>query len=346
MAEEQEPVGPRPPNQRDEDDARTRVIPPLPSDPGNDAEDAQPPASEPEGYPAQEAGSAPPPPASGYVEQPAGQEHYQQQPYGEQPYSGQAYGGQPSGGEPYGGQPSGGQTYGGQTYGGQTYGGPPYGQQPYGGASAYPPSPYQQPPSQGGYADAGYGQPPYGAGYGSPGYPPPGYGQQPQSGYGQYGAAGYQQPYPAPPYPSGYGQPQYQQPGQSSQHAQAPQQREDWRGLPEDGGYEPDEDEAVGRQSRGWLWALLTAVAVIAIAVIAILATKPSFLYTKELSASAVASTIEQQSKGRGDFTGVSCPSGEKAKAGTTFTCTAAGGKKITVNVTNDSGDYTWTPSS
>jgi Domain of unknown function (DUF4333) len=199
---------------------------------------------------------------------------------------------------------------------------------PYGGPQYAPQQPPQYGPSYGpsqGYPPAGYGPPGYGPpGYGPPGYGPPGYGQPPynQPGYG----------------PPNYGQPDYGQPGYG---AAAYDDSDSEIGLR----YESPIDEASPKRTMGWLRGVLAALVIVAIAAVVVLVTKPSFLYTKRLSNTAVEQTIEQQSQGRGDFTNVSCPSGQKAQAGVTFTCTAAGGKKITVTVTSDNGDYTWTPS-
>ncbi len=184
-----------------------------------------------------------------------------------------------------------------------------------------------------------YGQPPYGQGY-----PPSGYGQQPY-GQSQYAPPPYsqQQPYGQPAYQQPYGQPSYGQQDHGAPAGAYPTQQYQPPGSARD---EAAVEEPARHRSLGWLWGTLVAVAVIAIAAVTVVLTKPSFLYTKKLSHTAVEKTIQDQSKGRGDYTNVSCPSGEDAKTGTTFTCTAAGGKKITVNVTSSDGDYVWTPAS
>jgi hypothetical protein len=70
---------------------------------------------------------------------------------------------------------------------------------------------------------------------------------------------------------------------------------------------------------------------------------KPSFLgFTKVFDHFAVEQTIEHQSAGL--FSDVSCPAGEKAKAGVTFQCSAANGKKVNVVVRDGSGNYVWSP--
>jgi hypothetical protein len=208
---------------------------------------------------------------------------------------------------------------------------PPYEQQSY-------PREYQQPDygrqeygagqyQQGAYGQqADYGQPSYPPQYGPPGYGQPSYGQpygQPGYGQGGYGPTGYASS------DSGYAMQQYQPSYQQTRT-----------------GYDEPGVEAPAHRSLGWLWGTLVALAVIAIVAVLVLLTKPSFLYTKRLSHTAVEQTIEQQSKGRGDYTNVKCPSGPNAKTGTTFTCTADGGKKINVNVTSNNGDYIWTPAS
>ncbi|MEP6598069.1 MAG: DUF4333 domain-containing protein [Actinomycetota bacterium] len=183
----------------------------------------------------------------------------------------------------------------------------------------YPIERYPPPGYQPGYDDRGYPA----QGYQQPGYPPPGY-QQPG-----YPPPGYQQPgYPPP----GYQQPGYQpQPGFPAQYGAAATA-------------EYGQPQQAKRRSRVGLWITLVAV-VLVVAVGALLAfVTPGFLVRKTFSARSVAATIEDQSKGRGDYTNVTCPSGEKVKKGTTFTCIANGGKKITVKVTSGSGDYTWEP--
>jgi hypothetical protein len=214
----------------------------------------------------------------------------------------------------------------------------------------YPPSylppgyeTYGQPAAPSPYDPSRYG-PQYGPQYGPPpGYPPPSYGQ-PSYGQPSYGQRSYGQPSYGQP---SYGQPPYAQPdygpagyGEQGYGPAAYERPEDDIGLQ----YESAQEQPATKRSHGWLRGVIAALVLIAIAAIIVVLTKPSFLYTKRLSNTAVEQTIEQQSKGRGDLTNVSCPSGQKAEVGVTFTCTAAGGRKVTVNVTSDNGDYTWTP--
>jgi Domain of unknown function (DUF4333) len=165
------------------------------------------------------------------------------------------------------------------------------------------------------------------------GYPPAAYpqqGYQPyEQGYGQYG--GYQQQYPQPgyqPYPQqSYGQP-YGQPPYG----------------PGAAGYAPAQPR---RRSRRGLWTALVIVVILAIAAALVFLLKPHFLgFKKVLDHTAVEKTIVSQSKGIGDYTSVSCPSGQEVKKNTTFQCTANNGKKIDVTITSDSGNYTWKPAS
>jgi hypothetical protein len=210
-----------------------------------------------------------------------------------------------------------------------------YGQpaQPTHEQPAYGQSPYQQPSyQQPDYQPTAYTQPEYQ----QPAYPPAGY-QQPGYQQPSYQQPGYQQPgYQQP----GYQQSSYQQPG----YAQAPSGYGTTEAAAPVGNTEA---AAGGKRSHKGLWSLLVVVVVIAAAIIAIFAIKPSPLFKKVLDHTAVEQTIQQQSaNGTGDYTSVSCPANEKAKSGTTFECTASGGKKITVRITNSKGDYVWTPSS
>ena len=212
------------------------------------------------------------------------------------------------------------------------------------GPAQYQPPSYQPPP---GYGQApAYNQPAYGGlpAYGQqpsydeqPVYGQP-YGQQPygQSGYG--GQAGYgQQPlgyeqqfsYAAP---AGYGQqPGYGQPGYGQQPTGADP-------------YARPATSAAGT-SRVGLWTTLIVVLVLAVATAVVFIVKPSPLFKKVLDHNAVEQTIQAQSQnGSGDYTGVSCPANEQVRSGTTFQCTASGGKKINVTVTSSKGDYTWSP--
>jgi hypothetical protein len=199
-------------------------------------------------------------------------------------------------------------------------------------AAALPdhPAPYQQPAygQQAAYGQP-YGQQPYGDPYyGQQAAPaqfyaqPASYGVQP--GYGQP-VSGYDQPfsYPAPP---GYGQPGY---GQSPP------------------GVDPYARPTAGAagKSRVGLWTTLIVILVLAVAAAVVSIAKPSPLFKKVLDHNAVEQTIQAQSQGgSGDYTGVSCPANEQVKLGTTFQCTASGGKKINVTVTSGRGDYTWSP--
>ena len=82
---------------------------------------------------------------------------------------------------------------------------------------------------------------------------------------------------------------------------------------------------------------------IVILAVVAFVA-KPGFLgFKKVLDHTAVEKTIETAG-----YTNVKCNNGKnpKVKAGATFTCTADGGKKVTVTITKSNGDYAWSPAS
>jgi Domain of unknown function (DUF4333) len=189
-----------------------------------------------------------------------------------------------------------------------------------------------------------------------PNYPPPGQGspEQPTSTYPPVGGpGGYGQP------AAGYGQqPQYdqygqQQPAQYEQPGQYGQQPTGYQPA----GYQPAAYEAQpqyngpashaandsGKKSHAGLWTLLVvAIVIIAIAAVTFIV-KPSFLFKKVLDHSAVEQTIEQQSAGSATpLTNVTCPSNEKVKAGTTFQCTAANNKKVTVTIKDSKANYQW----
>jgi Domain of unknown function (DUF4333) len=182
------------------------------------------------------------------------------------------------------------------------------------GPPAYPPTPPQTPPPQP-FAPGG---PPYQQA--SQGYPPPqapGYGQAPYQAEPGYP----QQPYGAPP--PQYGQ--YGQYGQQSQYAAYPPAA-------------PPKKRAV------WPWVSVAALVVVAALVAASFVAKPQFLgFKKVLDHSAVEQQIE-----KGGFTNVVCNNGKNptVKKGATFTCTADGGKTVTVTITSSSGDYAWSPAS
>jgi hypothetical protein len=215
------------------------------------------------------------------------------------------------------------------------YGGYPpegYGRSGYGQQSGYPSTDYGQ---------SGYGQRDYGAGQ----YPPPSYGQQdyPTQAYGQpgYSAPGYgqqsygQQDYPTQSYPqSGYGSGGY---GAQAGSYQQP-------GYPTS--YQPGYPvaEPTQRKSRLGIWLSLLAIAVVLAIAGVVLFVTPGLLVTKYLSHSAVERFI--QSDPATGFTNVKCNDSKdvKLEKGTTFTCTADGGKKATVTITSGSGDYTWSP--
>jgi hypothetical protein len=252
-------------------------------------------------------------PAGGYGQP------YQPPAYGQAPQPQAGYGQQPAGG--YGQQPGYGQAPQQPGYGQQAYGAPQ--QQPaYGQAPQQPGSGYGQ-PAEPGYGQQGYNQPTQVYGGGAAYNPAPeqqygqAYGAQPGQGYGGQAAQAYGAQAAAPAYGGqAYGA-QAQQPGY-----QAPAQK----------------------KSRAGLWTLLIVVAVLVIAAAAVFITKPSPLFKKVLDHNAVEKTIEQQSGGL--FVSVSCPANEKVKAGATFQCTAANGKKVTVKITNSKADYTWAPAS
>jgi hypothetical protein len=190
--------------------------------------------------------------------------------------------------------------------------------------SGYPPQqqqPYQPPYPQQGYGQQGYGQQGYGQ---QQPYYQPGYAQPPQS-----------QAYGQPPYRQEYGQQQYGQ----QQYGQQAYGQYGQQGAP----YTPYSTDQQGKR-RLWLWlGLVVAVVVIALGAVAFIA-KPAFLgFKKVLDHTAVENTVKQ-----GGYTNVNCNDGKnpKVKKGATFTCTADGGKKVTVTITDSKGDYTWSPSS
>src|SRR6266542_1706715 len=169
--------------------------------------------------------------------------------------------------------------------------------------------------------------------YEPPQYEPPAY--EPRS----YDPPAYppqqQQPYQPPYGQQGYGQQGYGQQGYGQQgYGQYGQQ-----GAP----YTPYSTDEHGKR-RLWLWvALVVAVVVIAVGAVAFI-TKPAALgFKKVLDHTAVENTVRQ-----GGYTNVNCNDGKnpKVKKGATFTCTADGGKKVTVTITDSKGDYTWSPSS
>jgi hypothetical protein len=99
----------------------------------------------------------------------------------------------------------------------------------------------------------------------------------------------------------------------------------------------PPKKRHVGR----WI-GISVVVVVAALAVVAFVA-KPGFLgFKKVLDHSAVEKTLEKQT----GFTNIKCNDGKNptVKKGKTFTCTADGGKKVTVTITKANGEYTWQP--
>lgn len=251
-----------------------------------------------------------PGPQGGYGQDPAG--GYGQQGSGQQPgYPQQGYGQQPAQQPAYGQQPGYDQ---GQQYGQQPQQG--YGQQGgyqtgTGGTPAY--QGYQQQPAYGqqpGY-DQGqqYGQQ---QGYGQQGYDQ-GYNQQ---GYGAQ--SGYQQ--------SGYQQGGYNQPGFAPQQAPA-------------------------KSNKGLIVGISGLVVILAVAAV-LLFLWPGFLNKKVFDggkvAQGVTSILTSPTPGgygysAADVTGVSCPSDQAVKAGTTFTCSLTyKGKPSTVTITvkDDNGTY------
>jgi hypothetical protein len=187
--------------------------------------------------------------------------------------------------------------------------GVPYQPQP---ASPYPPPPphpQQAYPQSMPYQPEAPAQPAWSQpGWSQPGYGPPPY--QPDSGYPP------QQPYGAPP--PGYGQ--Y---GQQPYATYAP-------------------PPAPPKRRRVVLWIAAAVVVVIVALAIAAFTAKPGFLgFKKVLDHTAVENTIEQAG-----YTNVVCNDGKNptVKKGTTFSCTADGGKKITVRITSSSGNYEWSP--
>ncbi|HEY7046321.1 MAG TPA: DUF4333 domain-containing protein [Jatrophihabitantaceae bacterium] len=185
----------------------------------------------------------------------------------------------------------------------------PYQPDPSAWGQPYAQQPHQQQPDQGAWPQQ---QPDQGAWpqqqpYGQQPYQPePGYPQQP------YGAPPQQQPY-----------------GQYSPYGQQP--------------YSPYPPAPPKKRHVG-LWIGGAVVAVIVILAVVAFVTKPGFLgFKKVLDHTAVEKTIE-----KGGYTNVKCNNGKnpKVKKGATFTCTADGGKKVTVTITSDSGNYAWSPAS
>jgi hypothetical protein len=215
---------------------------------------------------------------------------------------------------------------------------PPYGpsaQQPQYGQPQYGQPQYGQPQ---------YGQPQYGQPqYGQPQYGQPQYGQPPegQPAYGSppRGASPYQpQSYGNPSPPPQYGQPQYGQP-QYGQPPGSPQYG------PPPGMYQtsPTPPRQVNKKAIGILAALVAVVVVIG--GIAYAVTK---LSSHKLSHSAVEKTIETQStdtsKSFRTITAVNCNDGKDitVKKDASFTCTAAGGVRITVVIKSASSNPDW----
>jgi hypothetical protein len=297
---------------------------------------AQPPA-----YTGQDSGGQPP----AYGQQPPQPQYGQPQPqygapagvpdqpaYGQQPpsYGAPAQPGYGAPSSPYGqpADPTSGQTPQASP--------PPYGTQPqYGQQPGYDSAQTAQPGYGSGQTAQPYGQPEYGqqpAGYGQtqqfPGYDSgqtqqfgqqPGYADPyaPQGGtqafpqYGQQQPAGYgQQP--------GYGAPAgYPQPGQPGW--QQPQQK-----------------------SKAGLFAVvgvLVAVVVIGGVILAL-----TVFSKKVFDADAMNRDIATQYKEKfGDTVTVSCPTDQAVKKNASFDCSVSGkSQKIQVQVTSDSGDYTW----
>jgi hypothetical protein len=191
--------------------------------------------------------------------------------------------------------------------------------------------------------------PPPGGPYQPPPYPPAPY---PQQGYPQ------NPPYqPEAPAQSAWTQPAWSQPG----HGQAPYQPDsgypppqspygafpagyDQYGQYQQQSYAPYAPPSRPKTRRVALWVGAAVVVVIAALAIAAFTAKPGFLgFKKVLDHTAVENTIEQ-----GGYTNVVCNDGKNptVKSGATFTCTADGGKRITVRITSSSGNYQWSPAS
>ena len=204
-----------------------------------------------------------------------------------------------------------------------------------------PPIPSVPPPPPGGSYQP---QPP-------PSYPPPTPQQSPappsSQGYPQ--PAPYQPEQPYQPDPSAWGQPYAQQP--YGQPYQQPPDQAAWPQQQPYGQYSPYGQQpyspyppAPPKKRHLGLWIGGAVVAVIVILAVVAFVTKPAFLgFKKVLDHTAVEKTIE-----KGGYTNVKCNNGKnpKVKKGATFTCTADGGKKVTVTITSDSGNYAWSPAS
>lgn len=269
--------------------------------------------------------------------------------WGEQPVSDPRSGseqGQQPGPPPTYGQPGQQQSYGqqGQPGAGQQFGHGQQGQQGYGPQQSQPDQPGQQgygqqsQPDQQGWgqqnqqSQPGYGQPPT---YGQQGYgQPPAYGQppygQPEHSYGQqaYGQPG-QQAYGQPGYgPTGY-------PGSSVYGQPA--------GAPGAG------DK---KSRRGLTVGIIILVAVLAVVAI-LLFLWPGWLAKKTFDNAKVATGVQNVLTGAApdgygipgtDVSGVSCPSGQPVKAGTTFQCSLTyqgrANSLVSITVLDGAGKY------
>ena len=192
----------------------------------------------------------------------------------------------------------------------------PSGQQPGYDQQAYGQQPYGQQPygQQPGYDQQAYGhQPQYGQ---QPYGQQPQYGQQPYGQQPQYG----QQPYGQQP----YGQQPYGQPGY-------PQGNQQWNAAP--------------AQKQSKVPFIVGGVVIAAIVVAGGIYAATS-LGGDTLDNSAVQSGVAKivtESYGAIDVSAVSCPSGQKVEANTTFSCdlTVDGeARSVTVTVKDDQGTY------
>lgn len=181
----------------------------------------------------------------------------------------------------------------------------------------------QQP--QGGQVPSAGAMPPY-----------PGYGQQPPAGYGQ----------------PGYSPPPTQQSGQQpaghplpSQPASGQFSQQQFGGFPQPNPYTVDQSRG-GRKKSSLVWIISGGLALV-VAVAAVLAfVWPGWFTSKVFDNGAVADgvkTVLTRNYKQENVTDVSCPSNQKVKVGSSFTCTVTvDGQPKTVRITvkSNSGDY------
>jgi hypothetical protein len=189
-----------------------------------------------------------------------------------------------------------------------------------------------------------YGQQQAAPVYGAPDYSgQAGYGQQP--GYGQPQTSGYGQPpsYAAPAAPAYQQQPSYGAPAQQG-YAQQGYGAQPYGVAP---GVAPAK-----KGGKGPLIGIIAALVVLIIAAV-VLFWVPGVLTNKTKSFDAsqvqqgvtkILTTAPPNGYGLSGIAGVSCPSGQKVTAGSTFTCSLTqdgAAKTVTITVVDSSGTYT-----